>query len=607
MSEFRINCPQCSQRLVLKNRGLLGRNVKCPNCGHRFALRESFEEEVAAQEGSDGSSIETSKTSPTPPDREDPQIDLKTVDESTSTYRRVTQRSRQRGRIWFVTALLSLVCGLGIGAFYFIRQTEEPPLREVASEPSLPLANDQTTSVPAAAEAIATMESNDPIQLLMIPSGARLILNFRPAELWGDDAHLGELRVSLTENVVSSVATFLLDVAHRQPEQIEEVLFAWILGARGTPPQLAVVVHLAQEERMSDLIEEFGAKPLDELAQPRVYLLDEQAVYIHDESTLAFAPQEMADEIRDWVDVPNPNTSDGILALLPQTDRKDLLTIICEPADLLRHVELLFPKSVHDVTHVTLSWFAEHAETIAWGIDTREKFQSKLLLRGASTQSASTLVEQLTGRLTSVPAQVLKAVGQLNPQRAGYRKLIGRFPAMLEVSILASNMSSDGRIVWLTTVLPSKAGPNLALASILTWAESKRASTPAASVEPNESERTALLTFAERLNLTVDAEFKRTPLQEAIGYIAGEIGTVIEIDGDALKDAGFTKNMPQTFNLGAISAREALAKIVSQYEENDKQLVIVVDEQSGKAVLTTSKFAIAAGETPFDLTSSPTP
>ncbi|MEZ6054989.1 MAG: hypothetical protein R3C02_27050, partial [Planctomycetaceae bacterium] len=109
------------------------------------------------------------------------------------------------------------------------------------------------------------------------------------------------------------------------------------------------------------------------------------------------------------------------------------------------------------------------------------------------------------------------------------------------------------------------------------------------------------------LRLPVDAEFNRTPLQEAINYVASEINVTIDIDGDALKDAGYTKNMPQTFDLGMIPARDVLWKILKQYQEVGKQMVLIVNEADGRATVKTRKFADAAGETPYELTPAASP
>ena len=80
-------------------------------------------------------------------------------------------------------------------------------------------------------------------------------------------------------------------------------------------------------------------------------------------------------------------------------------------------------------------------------------------------------------------------------------------------------------------------------------------------------------------------------------FIAEETHTRIEIDGDAFKDASYTKNMAQNMNLGSVSGVRALAAILKQYDK----MVISIDEQKKLITLTTKKFAAKNGQPPFEL------
>ncbi|MEZ6052900.1 MAG: hypothetical protein R3C02_16195 [Planctomycetaceae bacterium] len=620
MSAYCVHCPECNKKLVLKDRSLLGRKGKCPKCGHRFVLSLPQSDEPVNQVvqlppvRDEAEAVQDELTSPpsTRPVNEGaieiPRIETGSTITGENYSQRYTRRRQGARRFWMTGGLIFAIFVISIGGFIWTQRQDIPPLEDIASQPPPVQSVQEPKSVASPAQEMeGPVADREPIQLLMVPSGARLIVNLRPAELWSDDPRLMELRQCLTEDVLASLTDMLKTVAHREPQQIEEVLLAWILGARGTEPQLAAVVHLAEEERLSDLIDEFGGEPLDELAQPKVYLHGEQAVLIRDRSTLAFAPRELAEELADWIEVPNYNTSDGILALLKETDRNQLLTVVCEPTDVGRHVELLFPPKVHAISQLVTSWFAEQAETVAWSVNVSHEFRSEFLLRGASTITASTLEEQITERIETLPSQLTDTIERLQPSRSGIRTLIGRFPTMLEVSRQATQSSNDGRIVRLVTVLPPKAGPNLALASVLTWAESQRQSLPDEVSSPSAITVSEQRTIAERLRLLVDAEFNRTPLQEAINYVASEINVTIDIDGDALKDAGYTKNMPQTFDLGMIPARDVLWKILKQYQEVGKQMVLIVNEAEGRATVKTRKFADAAGETPYELAPAASP
>ena len=77
-----------------------------------------------------------------------------------------------------------------------------------------------------------------------------------------------------------------------------------------------------------------------------------------------------------------------------------------------------------------------------------------------------------------------------------------------------------------------------------------------------------------------------------MSFIAAEIGVTVEIDGDALMQQGFTRNMPQTHELGEVPAHQAINAILEQYES---KMVIVADEQNNAIRLTTRAAADEAG------------
>ena len=112
------------------------------------------------------------------------------------------------------------------------------------------------------------------------------------------------------------------------------------------------------------------------------------------------------------------------------------------------------------------------------------------------------------------------------------------------------------------------------------------------SIPKEESE-----SLAKRLRRQVLIDFRREPLQEALTYIGSEVQVSVVTDGDALKLAGFTQNMPQTHALGKVSAITAIDAILRQY---GGKMVIVLDETRQEIFLTTQDAALAQGLTVFD-------
>jgi hypothetical protein len=148
--------------------------------------------------------------------------------------------------------------------------------------------------------------------------------------------------------------------------------------------------------------------------------------------------------------------------------------------------------------------------------------------------------------------------------------------------------------------MPDRAAPNLALGSLLAWDESTRTDfNRVRSTAPTPGPSSNLPTsIAERLKLKIDVDFRRTPLQEAFAFIADETNVEIDIEGDALKLAGYTQNMPQTFKLDQVTGKQAIYEITKQYDK----MCIVVDEASKKATVMTYQFAEQKGLKPFPLT-----
>ncbi|MEZ5943576.1 MAG: hypothetical protein R3C18_19445 [Planctomycetaceae bacterium] len=107
----------------------------------------------------------------------------------------------------------------------------------------------------------------------------------------------------------------------------------------------------------------------------------------------------------------------------------------------------------------------------------------------------------------------------------------------------------------------------------------------------NEVEEPKTLLLKRLLTTKLEANFRGTPLQEAFEKICGEVKAELVIDGNALKDAGWTKNMRQDFKLGEVTAERALAEIIKKYDERVSQMVMSIDESKNSITITTRKFA----------------
>ena len=101
-------------------------------------------------------------------------------------------------------------------------------------------------------------------------------------------------------------------------------------------------------------------------------------------------------------------------------------------------------------------------------------------------------------------------------------------------------------------------------------------------------------TVMGRLKQEFEIEFSRKPLQEAIAFIGEEAQVTFIIDGDALKMAGYTKNMPQTFTLGKAPGTKGLYTILTWPQQ--EKMCLVVDDAKMEALITTTAAAEAKGQ-----------
>jgi hypothetical protein len=149
--------------------------------------------------------------------------------------------------------------------------------------------------------------------------------------------------------------------------------------------------------------------------------------------------------------------------------------------------------------------------------------------------------------------------------------------------------------VQVITALPERGAPNLALGTLLAWDESTRTDfTKERIKKPSADEVKVPELIADRMKMKMDIDFRRAPLQDAVSFIAGEMKTTIDIDGDALKAGGFTKNMPQAFKGDKMTAQEAIAEILKKYQDPQKPgqtMVISVNEEKKTILFTTKAFA----------------
>ena len=646
MPSTQIPCPECASVLKLPDRSLLGKTGRCPSCRHTFVLVEPEDEvqleladasvadppqqgtsarwvpdkpagmasppdavpsdEAESSATSSGTSQSAASEFPVFDDAASPVASRskkrkrRTKKTSATAARRSKRPSRMSPAV-IVGGVIVVLAVVGVAVTWF-----RPDPNSVATVVEPAESAPEVAAVPAVVSPAGVPSTEDaklstrPISLGMVPAGASVVINLRPRWFWTEESHGEELRFCLGP-LGEWAGAQMQTLCRFPPEEIDEAMICLMLGQRGDPPEVAVVVRFKDAQKPSVLLEKFPGQRSDDYSYP-VYL-GETHCYLRaeDAKTVAIGPLNRAEEMAAAVRQPAV-TSTGIEQILPLTSRDKPLTVVFEPRDMRNFQEVLVSDQVAPLFNLMLDWFDdEEIETVAWSIDVDQqgdRFESEFLLRNHnslnSIVSPGRLERSVQRRLGVLPVELMQAVEKMQPQQVGAYRLISRFPALMSAYVLETETAVGDRHVQLLTRLPERAAPNIALAALLTWDESTRTDFNAAAPQRVEQGKKLPATVAGRLGVSIEVDFRRTPLQEAVNFIGEEIQVPFDIDGDALKLSGFTKNMAQTLTKAG-TAKAVLHDIMKRY----KGMVIVVDEEKKRITLMTQPVAETKGLKPF--------
>jgi hypothetical protein len=281
--------------------------------------------------------------------------------------------------------------------------------------------------------------------------------------------------------------------------------------------------------------------------------------------------------------------------------------LVFEPTTLGAHAQFIFADEFRRIADRVVDFFdPKQFETVAISLHVGDKFHSEILARNKSSIAKTVAQAELKKRLDSLPRELADTIrGYMDPKVLGPRQIIGRFPAMTKVYALSTHATTGDRYVSLATALPERAAPNLAIGTLLTWDESTRTDfnkSASKSTGPTETATKLPELVLDRLKqLKVEIEFTKTPLQDGIKFIADECKVTIDIDGDGLKDGGYTQNMEQNMKLGKVSGLEALAVICKKYEKERpaNPVVLIIDESKKLAIISSKNYAENKGQKPY--------
>ena len=448
-----------------------------------------------------------------------------------------------------------------------------------------------------------------PIDMTLMPYGVTAIVHVRPADLWEKGTRREEFRFCwgpLGEWLGKSIK----ELCNQDPSAIEELTFGFIPGVVGEGMQVCGVVRLKEPSQKTELIKVFREmkaelKEIDASDYP-VYENEKYAYVLKDLRTFAFCPRQRQTEMAEAVNRPNAQAP-GLEALLRKTDRMRHVVLVFEPTTLGAHAQFIFADEFRRIADRTVEFFdPKHFETVALSLHVGDKFHSEILARYKSSIAKTAAQAELKKRLDALPRELADTIrGYMDPKTLGPRQIIGRFPAMTKVYAMSTHASNGDRFVSLATALPERAAPNLAIGTLLAWDESTRTdfNKAAGPATPSKDTGTKLpeLVLDRLKQISVEAEFNSTPLEEAMKLIADECKVTIDLDGDGLKDGAYTKNMKQSLKLGKVTGLQAVAAVLNACGKDRplNPMVLIIDESKKVAIISSKNYAEGKGQKPF--------
>jgi hypothetical protein len=642
MTAINVPCPVCKTQLKLPNTSLVGKKARCPKCDNRFVISVPPTLEVApvdelpvlplapqsgrgarwvpdqlpagtAAPPHQASAFSLGNTAPIAPPSDpiaggfgfpgfaEPAATPGTAAAATPSTS-VLQRTRGRKsklspKARYITAastaLLLVIIGIvGVQAFRGPAKpaTAKQPVREN-------IAFQQEKAAQAASNESAenlSPTSGKPIPLDYLPFTPHVIVHLRPEELWAKDPVKAEFLILLGE-LGSWLSTEIENRTRHIPKDIAELTIALNFGARLTPPDVAMVVRLREPPTHQDLVKQFGRMRPDPNVE--VYEAADYSYLVVDSQTFVVAPLLMAEELHEAKSseaTPSPDME----PLLQESDRTRHISLLFDLPILDSHREDAFIPELQMAADKVLFWFGDQIETVSVSMHLDQHFYIETLLRQSTSSTPVKTQRFMQVRLDRLAEDILGMVQRMNPSTVSSRQIIGRFPAMLQAFNVGTTAHAGPGYARLVTLLPKHAAANLAVGTLLTWNQSLLTNFDEPKISKGGG--TAIPDkLVDRLKMKVLVDFRRTPLQEAFGYIGESIKTDVSIDGDALKAAGFTQNMPQTLDLGEVTVLEAIDAILEKYAKERDPLVLIVDEENKKLILSTKVKSEADGLKPF--------
>ncbi len=603
---MKIACPHCQKKLSIKNPALLGKQVKCPSCEVPFRLPNQVssqkqpapkqEPTITPEEKNEPPSENLLQDSHTPVSNENPIDRLAQIETDYLENRHLKNRRKKKksGKSYFwILAIVGMILLSFAGGYYFNQQGESvskqndhqekqagnnsvnPKSKEadIIKDDSITLDKQNGTQEQAEDEIKPV-----PINLIHLPDGIRFIVYLKPNEI-----------LNLSQDKKDSFKPILEWGEKKIEEQtgipvrlMKSILIGFIPRSNDMFPHTVFQVQLLEGLSDSEILNSLSVNDFQELAGKATGSDGTRMYRYHSKTrTLTLFSEDLFLEIREGLSL-NSMVSSGIEKLLKETDENHQFTVLWDLISLRSLTRSLESKDLIKFIEALADWHGEETEAGLWDISYQNSLKIRTAARNRTTMNEGKFqkkqeikIKELTKLLTSNP-ELIKNIPESG------RVILDRFPAMVQYSVMEAKVSSKPRMIISQVTLPGNALENLMVGSLLFWnSHQLQMADQQNSVQPvSETEKKSL---AELLESQVDLEFRRTPLRKAFEEIAKTIGLELKVNGNALKELGYTQNMPQTMKIEKKTARDVFETILKQYEG----MVLILDEDKHSLLIST--------------------
>jgi len=293
--------------------------------------------------------------------------------------------------------------------------------------------------------------------------------------------------------------------------------------------------------------------------------------------------------------------------VLQRTDTARMATLVFSG----KFLQISGKKFLHDAGEplrvALIDFLGEEATATAISMHWDDNFFLELLSTVTLDQRPHRFAALLEKRVAASADQVENVLLSKPPSPYG-RKVLVRFPAMLQELGNYTRSGEEDGLSLLRAYLPVSAGHNLVMATELLLADGASHS-DSGSLEAGSNRSAEPRTLAQRLQQTTSLVFPKETLQKALEILSADLGLPLRIAGRDLQLEGITKNQSLGIDLRDRLAAEILLEILlranpdrtaSGPTDAKQKLVYVLREavegERGAIVVTTRSAARRRGE-----------